>query len=77
MLLTIGWRGAPYIKDEPQHLKQGSITKDLLKLLNIKYIEIKNNKSLVKISSLLNYSKKNKKIVAILIKKNCLKLSKR
>ena len=69
--------GEHYIKDEPQHLKQGSITKDLLKLLNIKYIEIKNNKSLVKISSLLNYSKKNKKIVAILIKKNCLKLSKK
>ena len=77
MLLTIGWRGAPYIKDEPQHLKQGSITKDLLRLLNIKYIEIKNNKSLEKISSLLHYSKKNKKIVAILIKKNCLKLSKK
>lgn len=74
MLLTIGWRGAPKTKDELQHLKQGSITKDLLKLLNIKYLEIKDNKSLVKISSLLKYSKKNKKIVAILIKKNSLKL---
>ena len=50
MLLTIGWRGAPNTKDEPQHLKQGFITKDLLKLLNIRYIEIKNDKSLVKIS---------------------------
>lgn len=74
MLLMIGWRGAPSIKDEPQHLKQGAITKDLLKLLNIKYIELKDDKNLVKISSLLRYSKKNKKIVAILIKKNTLKL---
>ena len=59
MLLTIGWR-EHHIKDEPQHLKQGSLTKDLLKLINIKYIEIKNNKSLVKNFITLNYSKKQK-----------------
>ena len=35
MLIMIGWRGEPNIKDEPQHIKQGAITKDLLKLLDI------------------------------------------
>ena len=40
MILLIGWRGAPNINDEPQHLKQGVITRDLLKLLDIKYKSI-------------------------------------
>ena len=76
MLLLIGWRGAPNTLDEPQHLKQGIITKDLLKLLNIKYIEIKEDDDLEKISPLIKDAKKNNKIVAILIKKNSLKFSK-
>ena len=31
MLLMIGWRGAPTTKDEPQHIKQGRVTLNLLK----------------------------------------------
>lgn len=38
MLLIIGWRGIPGIKDEPQHLKQGDITTDLLELMDIPYV---------------------------------------
>lgn len=37
MLLIIGWRGEPGIKDEPQHIKQGRITKRQLELLGIPY----------------------------------------
>lgn len=37
MLLIIGWRGEPCIKDEPQHFKQGRITLEQLKLLDIPY----------------------------------------
>ncbi|MBL7006784.1 MAG: phosphonopyruvate decarboxylase [Spirochaetia bacterium] len=37
VLLIIGWRGEPGIKDEPQHLLQGSITRDQLDVLNIPY----------------------------------------
>ncbi|MBI2508159.1 phosphonopyruvate decarboxylase [Candidatus Woesearchaeota archaeon] len=37
MLLLIGWRGEPGIKDEPQHVKQGKITIDLLNVLGIQY----------------------------------------
>jgi phosphonopyruvate decarboxylase len=37
MLLIIGWRGEPGVKDEPQHVKQGEITLDLLKTLGIPY----------------------------------------
>jgi phosphonopyruvate decarboxylase len=37
MLLMIGWRGEPGRPDEPQHVKQGRITLDLLDALEIPY----------------------------------------
>lgn len=37
MLLIIGWRGEPGIKDEPQHVKQGRITLEQLSVLGIPY----------------------------------------
>ena len=37
LVLIIGWRGSPRVKDEPQHNVKGKITENLLKLLNIKY----------------------------------------
>jgi len=37
MILMIGWRGEPGVKDEPQHIKQGRIQKDLLEVLEIPY----------------------------------------
>ena len=37
MLLIIGWRGEPGVKDEPQHVKQGRITPGQLELMEIPY----------------------------------------
>ena len=37
MVLLIGWRGSPNVSDEPQHKVKGAITKELLKLMNIKH----------------------------------------
>jgi phosphonopyruvate decarboxylase len=37
MLLMIGWRGEPGVKDEPQHITQGKLTLSLLDLMNIPY----------------------------------------
>lgn len=34
-VFVIGWRGEPGVKDEPQHIFQGEVTPDLLKLLNL------------------------------------------
>lgn len=39
-LLIIGWRGEPGVKDEPQHIKQGRITPQLLELLNVPYYDL-------------------------------------
>jgi phosphonopyruvate decarboxylase len=35
VLLMIGWRGEPGIKDEPQHVKQGKVTPALLSAMGI------------------------------------------
>ena len=37
MLLMIGWRGEPGLKDEPQHVKQGEVTLEMLDTMGIPY----------------------------------------
>ena len=37
MLVLIGWRGEPGIKDEPQHIKQGEVQIQLLESLGISF----------------------------------------
>lgn len=37
MLVMVGWRGEPGVKDEPQHLKQGQIQCDLLNAMGVPY----------------------------------------
>ena len=77
-LLLIGWRGeidlkcGTQIKDEPQHLKQGESTIDLLKLLDIDYEIIDSQtKNIGKlINKLKNQILSSMSPVAILVKKN-------
>jgi phosphonopyruvate decarboxylase len=40
MLLMIGWRGEPGIKDEPQHIKQGRVTPALLDAMEIPWFSL-------------------------------------
>jgi phosphonopyruvate decarboxylase len=35
MIVMIGWRGAPGVKDEPQHIKQGRVTPALLDAMDL------------------------------------------
>ena len=37
MLIVIGWRGQPGVKDEPQHIAQGKSMIDLIKSLDVTY----------------------------------------
>lgn len=77
VILMIGWRGEPGVKDEPQHIKQGKITKDLLKSCGIPFIILDSkssiNTSKAKLKKLLENSIKNKTSSAILVKKNTFK----
>ena len=40
MLLMIGWRGEPSVKDEPQHMKQGRVMPQLLDALEIPWFTL-------------------------------------
>lgn len=43
MLFIVGWRGEPGIKDEPQHVFQGKITRELFETLAVPYSVIDRN----------------------------------
>ena len=72
LILIIGWRGSPRIKDEPQHNVKGKITEQILKLLNIKYTIIRSETDLIKFEKQIKFAKKNKSIVACLIERGTL-----
>ena len=66
----LGPRGAPNLKDEPQHITKGKITTQLLKLLNIDYCILRKRKDLLKLNTLIKKSYRSKKIIACLVEKN-------
>lgn len=74
MLLLIGWRGEPGVYDEPQHKKQGRITRSLLDAMEINYEVLDPNLSVETISDIIANLKQSaltqKAPVAILVKKN-------
>lgn len=69
MLLIIGYRGEPNIKDEPQHIKQGELTLPLLETLGIKYFILDENYK-EQIDQCYNYIKQTDKPIALVVKKN-------
>lgn len=71
MLLVIGWRGEPGVKDEPQHVKQGQITQQQLEIMDIPYVVIDGQSDLkALINPLLETMFKQKQPVAVLVKKD-------
>ena len=45
MLIVIGWRGEPGVHDEPQHVKQGKVTCDLLDAMKVPYEVLSENEA--------------------------------
>ncbi len=74
MVLMIGWRGEPGVKDEPQHIKQGKITLDLLKTMDIPHIVISGDDTdddiIKNIKQIIDISKNKICPVAIVVRKN-------
>jgi phosphonopyruvate decarboxylase len=52
MIVMIGWRGEPGVKDEPQHIKQGRVQNDLLKAMEIPYKIL--DKNIVDVEAFVN-----------------------
>lgn len=72
LLLMIGWRGEPGVKDEPQHVKQGEVTLTLLDAMQIPYMVLssENDIALEQLSDIINRTKKESKPHAIVIRKD-------
>lgn len=71
VLLMIGLRGEPGKKDEPQHIKQGLVTTDLLEAMQIPYLIIEQDeeKALKQLNEALTIIKETNSAFAIIIKK--------
>ncbi len=71
MLILIGWRGEPGVKDEPQHVKQGKVQLDLLDSLKLNYDIISSDDSEwgQKVEKGINFAKSNNCPYVIVIKK--------
>ena len=52
LIFLVGWRGEPGIHDEPQHIKQGAITLELLALLGVQSCVIDKNLTLEALKTL-------------------------
>ena len=70
LLLVIGWRGYPKIKDEPQHQVKGKITTKILNAMNIKYCILKKESNFRELKKIIHYAKKKGQPVACLVPPN-------
>lgn len=72
VLLVIGWRGRPGMKDEPQHVKQGKVTIGLLNVMGINYAILpKDEEETAKqIKMAVDYMKATNECYAIVIEKD-------
>lgn len=71
MILVIGWRGEPGVKDEPQHIHQGDILLPLLDLLDIPYHHISSEEQIdSSVENAVNYARQNRKPSAIIVSRS-------
>ena len=71
MVLMIGWRGEPGVKDEPQHKKQGRVNQALLQAMEIPYsiLDHDSQQALLSIKEAAHRAVLNRGPYALLIRK--------
>ncbi len=71
VLLVVGWRGEPGVKDEPQHRKQGLVTLPLLETMGIQYEVLTDDESQLaeQIGRAVAHMKATKEAFALVVKK--------
>ena len=72
ILLVIGWRGCPGVKDEPQHVKQGKVTTGLLNVMGINYAILPKDEveAAKQIKMAVDYMKATNECYALVIEKD-------
>lgn len=71
VLLIIGWRGEPGVKDEPQHLKQGLVTEALLDAMGIRHEVLVDDESALadQVNGAIQYIKQSDEAFALIVRK--------
>ncbi len=71
MVLLVGWRGEPGVKDEPQHVKQGKVTLSLFETLGIPTEVLPDDESeaLELARKMVERAKSEKRPVALVVRK--------
>ena len=71
MIMMIGWRGEPNVKDEPQHVKQGRVQNQMLESMEIPYevIDSHTERIDIVIEKLKNKAMAESKPVALIVRK--------
>lgn len=72
IFLLIGWRGQPGVHDEPQHIKQGKITTDLLEVIGIRYFVLSKDEDTAteQITQLVRHMSRTKETVALVVERD-------
>ena len=72
MLLMVGWRGEPGIKDEPQHVHQGRVMVQMLEDMDVPFVVLSDDIATAKIQTqeAAKQAHEIKGPVAILVRKN-------
>lgn len=71
MVLLVGWRGEPGVKDEPQHAKQGKVTLSLFEVLGIPTDILPDDEadSLERARKMIERAKAESRPVALIVRK--------
>ena len=72
VLLLIGWRGRPGVHDEPQHVKQGKVTVELLRTMGISYDILRKEEEAarIQIEKAVTFMLETKEVYALVVEKD-------
>lgn len=72
VLLFVGWRGEPGVKDEPQHIKQGEVTLALFEAMKIPYtiVDAEEKNAIRQIQQAIHDARAGSYPCALIIRKN-------
>ena len=72
VLLLIGWRGRPGVHDEPQHVKQGKVTLDLLDTMGIAHAVLSKDENVAgeQIAQAIAHMRATNEVYALVVEKD-------
>lgn len=69
MLLIVGWRGEPGVKDEPQHVAQGRLTLPLLETMGIDHVVLDPDAWRAQVATAIESLRANSRPYALVVRK--------